>query len=61
LLKDGSGEALGRISTGFEFCGFGFGNDFSLMVFGFGAPKLIEFGFYFLWCIYFLNCASSYS
>ena len=53
LLKDGSG---------FEFCGFGFGNDFSLMVFGFGAPKLIEFGFefgfYFLGCIYFLNCAS---
>jgi hypothetical protein len=36
---------LGRISAGFGSSGFGFVLDFSLTVFGFGAPKLIGFGF----------------
>ena len=34
--KDGNGSVLDRISAGFEFRGFGFGYDFSPMVFGFG-------------------------
>jgi len=37
--KDGNGSVLDRISAGFEFRGFGFGYDFSPMVFGFGPPK----------------------
>ena len=36
LYKDGNGSGLGWISTGFGFCGFGFGDGFSPMVFGFG-------------------------
>ena len=44
-LKDGNGSVSGRISADFEFCGFGFGYDFSSTVFGFGAPKFIGFGF----------------
>jgi hypothetical protein len=43
--KDGNGAVLGRISAGFGSSGFGFGLDFSPTVFGFGAPKLIGFGF----------------
>ena len=45
MPKDGSGSVSGRISAGFGFCGFGFGDDFSPVVFGFGAPKLIGFDF----------------
>ena len=45
--KDGNGAVSGSISTGFGSCGFGFGDDFSSTVFGFGAPKLIGFGFRF--------------
>jgi hypothetical protein len=41
--KDGNGAVSGRISAGFESRGFG--DDSSPMVFGFGAPKPIEFGF----------------
>ena len=44
---DGNGSVSGRISTGFRFCGFGIGYYFSPTVFGFGALKLIEFGFRF--------------
>ena len=43
--KDGSGAVSGRISAGFGSRGFGFGDDFSPTVFGFGAPKPIGFGF----------------
>ena len=43
--KDGNGSVSGRISVGFEFCRFGFGDDFSPAVFGFGLPKIIGFGF----------------
>ena len=46
--KDGNGAVSGRISAGFGSCGFGFGDDFSPTVFGFGAPKPIEFGFGFV-------------
>ena len=42
---DGKGSVSGQISTGFGFCGFGIGYDFSPTVFGFGAPKLIRFSF----------------
>ena len=43
--KDGNGAVSGRISVGFGSCRFGFGDDFSPTVFGFGAPKPIGFGF----------------
>ena len=43
--KDGSRAVSGRISVGFGSRGFGFGDDFSPTVFGFGAPKPIGFGF----------------
>jgi hypothetical protein len=43
--KDGNGAVSGRISAGFGSSRFGFGLDFSPTVFGFGAPKLIGFGF----------------
>jgi hypothetical protein len=39
------GAVLVRISAGFGSSGFGFDLDFSPTVFGFGAPKLIGFGF----------------
>jgi hypothetical protein len=45
INKDGNGAILGRISAGFGSSGFGFGLDCSPTVFGFGAPKLIGFGF----------------
>ena len=45
VLKDGNGLGLGRISTGFGFYGFEFGDGFLPTVFGFGAPKPIGFGF----------------
>ena len=45
MSKDGNGVVSGRISTGFGSCGFGFIDDFSPTVFGFGAPKPIGFGF----------------
>jgi hypothetical protein len=35
----------GRISAGFGSSGFEFGLEFSPTFFGFGAPKLIGFGF----------------
>ena len=41
MYKDGNGTVLGRISAGFGSCGFGFGDDFSPTVFGFG----FKFGF----------------
>ena len=44
-IKDGSGSGTGRISADFGFCEFGFGDDFSPAVFGFGLPKIIGFGF----------------
>ena len=45
MSKDRSGSVSGRISAGFGSRGFGFGDDFSPTVFGFGAPKPIGFGF----------------
>ena len=45
--KDGNGSGLGRISAGFGFCGFGFGDGFSPTVFGFGAPKPSRFRVWF--------------
>jgi hypothetical protein len=36
--KDGNGVVLGQISAGFGSCGFGYRDDFSLIVFGFRAP-----------------------
>jgi hypothetical protein len=45
ILKDGNRTVLGQISAGFESHGFGFINDFSPTVFGFGALKPIGFGF----------------
>jgi hypothetical protein len=45
--KDGNGSVSGRISAGFGSSGFGFGDDFSPTVLGFGAPKPIGFGFRF--------------
>ena len=44
-IKDDNGSGLGRISAGFGFCGFGFGDGFSPTVFGFRAPKPFGFGF----------------
>ena len=44
-LRMARGAVLGRISAGFGSRGFGFGDDFSPTVFGFGAPKPIGFGF----------------
>ena len=35
-IKDGNGVVLGWIFVGFGSCGFGFGDDFSPTVFGFG-------------------------
>ena len=43
--RDGNGSILGWIFAGFGFSGFEFGNDFLLMVFGFGAPKFFGFEF----------------
>jgi hypothetical protein len=43
-LKDGNGAVSGRISVGFRSHGFGFGDDFSPMVFRFVAPKPNGFG-----------------
>ena len=45
IYKDGNVVVSSQISTGFGSCGFGFGDDFSPTVFGFGAPKPIGFGF----------------
>ena len=45
LRKDVNGSVSGRISVGFGSSGFG--DDFSPTVFGFGASKLIGFGFEF--------------
>ena len=44
-VKDGNRSGLGRISAGFGFYGFRFGDGFSPTVCGFGAPKPIGFGF----------------
>ena len=41
---NGNDSISGQIFTGFEFCGFEFGYDFSTTVFEFG-PRNIEFGF----------------
>jgi hypothetical protein len=45
MSKDGNGAVLGQISVGFGFRGFEFGDDFSPMVFRFGALKPIGFSF----------------
>ena len=45
MIKDGNSSVSCRIFTDFGSCGSGFGDDFSLTVFEFGASKLIEFGF----------------
>jgi hypothetical protein len=45
MTKDGNGAVSGRISMSFGSRGFKFGDDFSPMVFGFGALKPIGFGF----------------
>ena len=45
MIKDGNSSVSCRIFTDFGSCGSGFGDDFSLTVFEFGALKLIEFGF----------------
>jgi hypothetical protein len=45
MSKDGNGAVLGQIFAGFGSRGFGFGDDFSPMVFGFGALKPIGFSF----------------
>jgi hypothetical protein len=45
MTKDVNGVVSGQISAGFGSRGFRFGDDFSPMVFGFGALKPIEFGF----------------
>ena len=43
--RDGNGSVSGRVSAGFGPSGFGFGDDFSPTIVGFGAPKPIGFGF----------------
>ena len=45
MTKDGSGVVSVRISASFGSRGFGFGDDFSPTIFGFGPPKPIGFGF----------------
>ena len=45
VVKDGNRSGLGRISAGFGFYGFGFGDGFLPTVFRFGAPKPIGFVF----------------
>ena len=48
MFKDGNDSVSSQISAGFESSGFRFGNDFSSVVFEFGPPKPIGFGFGFL-------------
>jgi len=45
-IKDGSGAVSGRISTGFDFCGFGFGDNFHPRLLGSGS-ETYRFGFVF--------------
>ena len=40
IFKDANGSVSSRISVGFESSGFRFGNDFSYVVFEFGARNL---------------------
>ena len=47
VSKYGNGAVSDQISAGFGSHGFGFGDDFSPTILGFGAPKPIGFGFRF--------------